>query len=52
MTTGEFAAPGGLNHGLEVLHDDVSWYLLPPMLEDASALLGDFVTLYEALTAY
>ncbi len=28
------------------MHNEAMTYLIPPMLEDASALLGDFVTLY------
>ena len=47
MTTYENRAPGGLNHGLSALHDEVEEYMVPPMVELASALLGDFVTLYQ-----
>ncbi len=47
ITTYEYQAPHGLNYGLAHLHDKVMEYLVPPMLEDASALLGDFVALYQ-----
>ncbi len=47
MTTYEYQAPHGLNHRLSNLYDEVTEYLVPPMVEDASALLGDFVTLYQ-----
>ncbi len=47
MTTYEFKAPDGLNHGLSLLYDEVEKYLVPPMVEHASALLGDFMTLYQ-----
>ncbi len=47
MTTYEYQAPHGLNHGLSHFYDEVTEYLVPPMVEDASALLGDFVTLYQ-----
>ncbi len=43
VTTYEYRAPRGLNHGLAVLHEEMSHYLVPPMLEDAAALLGDFI---------
>ncbi len=46
MTTYEYRAPGGLNHGLLMLHDEINKYMVPPMVEHASALLGDFVVLY------
>ncbi len=51
VTTYEYRAPCGLNHGLAVLHDKMSHYL-SPMLEDATALLGDFIAMQEALSAY
>ncbi len=47
IMTYEFQAPHGLNHGLAHLYDEVTECLVPPMLEDASALLGDFVALYQ-----
>ncbi len=47
MTTYEYRAPGGLNHGLSALHNEVEEYMVPPMVESASALLGHFVTLYQ-----
>ncbi len=47
MTTYEFKAPDCLNHGLSPLNDEVEEYLVPPMVDHASALLGDFVALYE-----
>ncbi len=47
MTTYEYRAPGGLNHGLSALYDEVTMYMVPPMVESASALLGDFVALYQ-----
>ena len=47
MTTYEFKAPDGLNHGLSLLYDEVEKYLVPPMVDHASALLGDFMTLYQ-----
>ncbi len=49
VTTHEYRA---LNHGLAVLHEEMSYYLVPPMLEDAAALLGDFIAMQEALSAY
>ncbi len=52
VTTYEYRAPRGLNHGLAVLHEEMSHYLVPPMLEDAAALLGDFIAIKEALSAY
>ncbi len=52
VTTYEYRAPRGLNHGLAVLHDEMSHYLVPPMLEDAAALLGDFIAMKEAISAY
>ncbi len=52
VTTYEYRAPCGLNHGLAVLHDEMSHYLVPPMLEDAAALLRDFIAMKEALSAY
>ncbi len=49
ITIYEYRAPGGLNHGLELLYDEMSTYPPPPpMLEATAELLGDFVTLYEA----
>ncbi len=51
MTTYEYRAPRGLNHGLAILHEEMSHYLVPPMLEDAAALLGDFTAMTEALSA-
>ncbi len=51
MTTYEYRAPRGLNHGLSILHEEMSHYLVPPMLEDAAALLGDFTAMTEALSA-
>ncbi len=51
MTTYEYRAPSGLNHGLAILHEEMSHYLVPPMLEDAAGLLGDFPTMTEALSA-
>ena len=47
MTTYEYQAPGGLNHGLPMLYDEVEQYLAPPMVKHASALLGDFMVLYQ-----
>ncbi len=47
MTTYEFKAPDGLNHGLSLLYDEVEEYLVLPMVDHASALLGDFVALYQ-----
>ncbi len=47
----EYRAPGGLNHGLAILHEEMSKYLAPPMLEDAAEFLGDFVAMSEALSA-
>ncbi len=47
MTTYEFKAPDGLNHGLSMLNDEVEEYLVPLMVDHASALLGDFVALYQ-----
>ncbi len=52
VTTYEYRAPCGLNHGLAVLHEEMSHYLIPPMLEDAAALLGDFIAMREAISAY
>ncbi len=52
VTTYEYRAPRGLNHRLALLHDEMSHYLVPPMLEDAAALLGDFIAMKEALSAY
>ncbi len=47
MATYEYKAPDGLNHGLSALHDEIDKYIVPPMVEHASALLGDFVVLYQ-----
>ncbi len=47
MTTYEFKAPNCLNHGLSLLYDEVEEYLVPLMVDHASALLGDFVALYQ-----
>ncbi len=47
MTTYEFKAPDDLNHGLSLLYDEVEKYLVPSMVDHASALLGDFVALYQ-----
>ncbi len=47
MTTYAFKAPDGLNHGLSLLYDEVEKYLVPPMVDHASALLGDFMALYQ-----
>ena len=47
MTTYEYKAPGGLNHGLSILHDEITQYMVPLMVKYASALLGDFVVLYQ-----
>ena len=47
MTTYEFKTPDGLNHGLSLLFNEVEKYLVPPMVDHASALLGDFVELYQ-----
>ncbi len=52
VTTYEYRAPRRLNHGLAILHEEMSHYLVPPMLEDAAALLGDFTAMKEALSAY
>ncbi len=41
MTTYEYRAPHGLNHGLSSLYDEGAEYLVPTMVE------GDFVTLYQ-----
>ncbi len=38
------------NHGLAILHEEMSHYLVLPMLEDAAALLGDFTAMTEALS--
>ena len=51
MTTYEYRAPRGLNHGLAILHEEMSHYLVPPMLENAAKLLGDFTAMMEALSA-
>ncbi len=51
MTTYKSRAPHGLNHGLAILHEEMSHYLMPPMLEDAARLLGDFTAMTEALSA-
>ncbi len=51
MTTYEYRAPRGLNHGLAILHEEMSHYLVPPMLEDAAELLGNFTAMPEALSA-
>ena len=51
MTTYEYRAPRGLNHGLSILHEEMSHYLVPPMLEDAAEILGDFIAMREALSA-
>ena len=50
MTTYEYRAPRGLSHGLAILHEEMSSYLVPPMLEDAAELLGDFMAITEALS--
>ncbi len=42
MTTYEYHAPGGLNHGLAIIHEGMSRYLTPPMLEDMAKRLGDW----------
>ncbi len=47
MTTYEYKAPGGLNHGLSMLRDEITQYMVPLMVKYASALLGDFVVLYQ-----
>ncbi len=47
VTTYEYKDPNSLNHGLSILHDKVEKYVVPPMLKYASALLGDFMTLYQ-----
>ncbi len=47
VTTYEYKAPNGLNHGLSLLHDEVEKYMVPPVLKYASALLGDFMVLYQ-----
>ncbi len=47
VTTYEYKAPNGLNHGLSLLYKEVEQYLVPPMLKYASALLGDFIVLYQ-----
>ncbi len=47
MTTYEYTASGGLNHGLSMLHDEITQYMVPPMVKYASALLGDFMVLYQ-----
>ncbi len=47
MTTYEYKAPDGLNHGLALLYKEVEKYMVPPMLEHASDLLGDFMVLYQ-----
>ncbi len=47
VTTYEYKAPNSLNHGLSLLHDEVEKYVVPPMLKYASALLGDFMVLYQ-----
>ncbi len=52
MTTYEYREPRGLNHGLAILHEEMSHYLVPPMLEDAAGILGDFTAMREALSAY
>ncbi len=51
MTTYEYRAPRGLNHGLAVLHEEMSSYLVLPTLGDAAELLGDFMAMREALSA-
>ncbi len=47
VTTYEYKAPNGLNHGLSLLYKEVEQYVVPPMLKHASALLGDFMVLYQ-----
>ncbi len=47
MTTYKYRAPNCLNHGLSLLYKEVEEYMVPPMLEHASALLGDFMALYQ-----
>ncbi len=47
MTTYEYKAPGGLNHGLSIFHDEIDKCMVPPMVKYASALLGDFMALYQ-----
>ena len=47
MTTYEFKAPNCLNHGLSLLYEEVEEYMVPPMSDHASALLGDFMALYQ-----
>ncbi len=51
MTTYEYRVSRGLNHGLAILYEEMSSYLMPPMLEDAGELLGDFMAMTEALSA-
>ncbi len=51
MTTYEYRMPHGLNHGLAILHEEMSRYVVPPILEDAAELLGDFMAMTEALSA-
>ena len=50
MTTYEYRTPRELYHGLAILHEEMSSYLVPPMLEDAAELLKDFVVITEALS--
>ncbi len=47
MTTYEYKAPNCLNHGLSLLYKEVEEYMVPPTLDHASALLGDFIVLYQ-----
>ena len=51
MTTYEYRAPCRLNHGLAIPHEEMSHYPVPPMLEDAAGLLGDFTAMTKALSA-
>ncbi len=47
MTIYEYKAPGGLNYGLSMLHDEITQCIVLPMVKYASALLGDFMVLYQ-----
>ncbi len=39
MTTYEYKAPGGMNHGLSMLHNEITKYMVPPMVKYASETL-------------
>ncbi len=47
ITTYEYKAPNCLNHEMSLLYKEVEKYMVPPMSDHASALLGDFMVLYQ-----